>query len=92
MFTGTPIITDWVKPGSEVVSSQSVVEVEGGFIRVATYDIGKAGRVIHLVPSIGVNGGADEIFLRYQSGEIPFRRYRMYNGKGIPNWCTLICS
>jgi hypothetical protein len=81
-YTGIPIITDWVKPGSEVTSTQSVLEVSGGLIRCATYEFGKVGRVFHLVPSVGARDGADAMFYKYQTQDIPFRRYRMMNGKG----------
>ena len=83
VYSGIPIITDWVKPGSEVSSTQSVLEVPGGLIRCAVYEIGKVGRVIHMVPSLGARVGMDEMLHRYQTQDIPFRRYRMTNGKGI---------
>jgi hypothetical protein len=82
VYTGIPIITDWMKPGSEVRSTQSVLEIAGGPIRCAVYDIGKVGRVIHLVPSYGAREGIDEMFHKYQTQDIPFRRFRMMNGKG----------
>jgi hypothetical protein len=82
MFSGIPIVTDWVNPGSEVVSSQRVFEVDGGYVRCAIYEIGKVGRVIHMVPSMQAKAGADEMLLKYQAQDIPFRRYRMVTGKG----------
>jgi len=82
-YTGIPIITDWVKPRSEIVSTQKVLEVPNGFIRCGIYEFGKIGRVIHLIPSVAAMEGADEMFLKYQTQDIPFRRYRMTNGKGI---------
>jgi hypothetical protein len=82
MFSGIPIITDWVNPGSEVVSLQQVFEVDGGYVRCAIYEIGKVGRVIHMVPSMQAKTGLDEMLLKYQTQNIPFRRYRMVTGKG----------
>jgi hypothetical protein len=63
--------------------SHRVLEVEGGYIRCAIYDFGKVGRVMHLVPSVGARRGADEMFHQYQTQGIPFRRFRMWNGKSM---------
>ena len=79
VYTGIPIVTDWVKPGCEVTSTQSVLEVTGGAIRCAMYEFGDAGRVIHFVPSYGAREGIDEMFYKYQTQGIPFRRFRMMN-------------
>lgn len=96
IYTGCPIITDWVKPGSEVISLQSVLEGfdGGGVIRCAVYEFGKVGRVIHFVPSVSARDGLDEMFYKYQTQDIPFRRYRMMNGKGKSpfNRCVVDCS
>ena len=75
---------DWVKGGSEVVVRQRAIEVEGGWYRCAVYEIGKVGRVIHMIPSVGARRGCDEMFTKYQTQDIEFRRARMLNGKGIP--------
>jgi hypothetical protein len=89
LFSGIPIIANWVKPGSEVVSSQQVLEVDGGYVRCAIYEIGNAGRVIHMVPSMQAKAGVDEMLRKYQTQDIPFRRYRMTTGKGYS--MTMIC-
>ena len=83
-FTGPPIIADWVKPDCEITSSQTIIGVPGGLIRVATYVFGETGRVIHLAPSAGAMGGADEMFIKYQTQDVPFRRYPMRSSKGCP--------
>jgi len=75
---------DWVKSGSEVVASHSTLEVDGGFIRCGIYEFGGAGRVIHMVPSVQAKGDVDQMLLKYQTQQIPFRRYRMATGKGNP--------
>jgi hypothetical protein len=82
VYTGIPVIADWVRPESEITVSHQVLEVENGWIRCATYDFGKVGRVMHLVPSVGARNGTDDMFIKYQSQRIPFRRFRMMNGKG----------
>jgi hypothetical protein len=53
----------------------------GGLIRCGIYDFGNVGRVIHLVPSVAAKEGVDDMFYKYQTQDIPFRRYRMMNGK-----------
>jgi len=82
IYTGIPIITDWVKPGSEIVVSHRTLQVDGGFIRCGIYDFGKVGKVIHMVSSVHAKGDVDEMLLKYQTQDIPFRRYRMVTGKG----------
>jgi hypothetical protein len=54
----------------------------GGIVRVATYEFGKLGRVVHIVPNLSAREGLDEMFTAYQTQDIPFRRYRMHTGKG----------
>jgi hypothetical protein len=83
VYTGIPVIADWVRPQCEISLSNWVLEVEGGWMRVTSYDFGMVGRVIHLVPSAGATKCADEIFYKYQTQGIPFRRSRMMNGKGM---------
>jgi hypothetical protein len=61
--------------------SQRVIEVGGGWMRGVCYEFGKVGRVWHLVPSVGGKEGVDEMFTKYQTQDVPFRRYRMMNGK-----------
>jgi hypothetical protein len=84
-YEGTPIVTDWVAPGGEVVSTQVNLELSGGGVyRCVTYDFGgDVGRVIHMVPNLVANMGIDEMFISYQTQNIPFRRYRMATGKSI---------
>jgi hypothetical protein len=83
IYTGLPVIKDWVRPESGVKTSLSVLEAEGGLIRCATYEFEKGGRVYHLVPSVGAMKGVDEMFYKYQTQGIPFKRHRMQGGKGI---------
>ena len=91
MYTGVPLVSDWVKTESGIKLWQDVIRVlpgdggEGGPVRSAVYEFGNIGRIIHLVPSVGANGGADEMFHKYQTQGIPFRRYRIMNGKGTPS-------
>ena len=89
MYTGVPVVSDWVKGESGIKVWQDVITVPpfghgggGGAVRCAVYEFGTIGRIIHIVPSVGANGGADEMFHKYQTQGIPFRRYRIMNGKG----------
>jgi hypothetical protein len=84
MYTGIPVITDWVKRGCEISTTQTILETSGGILRCAIYEFGKVGRVIHVVPNVTARLEIDEVFLQYQSQDISFRRFRMVSGKGIP--------
>ena len=93
MYTGIPIITDWIKPGSGIASRQTVLEVPNGIIKCGIYEFEKVGKVIHLLPSVGAKEGVDKMFHKYQTQDIPFRRYRMANGKGnFQLWGGINCS
>jgi hypothetical protein len=82
VWTGVPVLADWVNPSGEVTVRQKALRVEGGYIRCGIYEFGTVGRVIHLVPSITARGNCDEMFLSYQTQDIEFRRGRMMNHKG----------
>jgi hypothetical protein len=86
IYTGLPVITDCATSEKEVKTTLSVLQVEGGLIRCARYEFRKGGRVYHLSPSVGAMGGADELFHKYQTQGIPFRRFRMKGGKGTGLW------
>jgi len=82
-YTGVPIVVDWVKAGSEIQVRQEVRQVGEGWYRCAIYDFPKGGTVIHMIPSIKAIEECDEMFAKYQTQDIEFRRCRMANRKGI---------
>jgi len=82
VWTGVPVLADWVAPSGGVTVRHKALRVEGGYIRCGIYEFGTVGRVIHLVPSIAARGNCDEMFVSYQTQDIEFRRGRMMNYKG----------
>jgi hypothetical protein len=84
------VVSDWVNPESEVTCTQNTFQVPGGQIQCAIYEFGKVGRVIHLVPSVGAREEVDEMFYKYQTQDILFRRYRRPNGRGRSNFYVLL--
>jgi hypothetical protein len=82
-YTGIPIVADWVKPGRGIIANQEVIPFKDDRYRCATYEFPKGGRVIHMVPSVGARAGCDEMFSRYQTQNIVFRRCPMTRSKGI---------
>jgi len=90
VYTGVPVVMDWVKQGRGICVSHEVLRVSSAegvdaLVRVARYEFAGMGRVVHVVPNVSAREGLDEMFRQYQVQGIPFRRFRMHTGKGLPH-------